>query len=157
VAAVPDATLGTLAASRKARASALHPAAPLSTATPAEAFLALSAAEGDRAGADGLGPGTALTVEGFVLGRGATTRPLPAGHLELGRFAIVCCAADAVPHTVEVDASAAPGLLGHPPDRWLSVSGTLEREDGRLVLAAEGGRAVPEPANPYAVPSGGRG
>jgi uncharacterized membrane protein YcgQ (UPF0703/DUF1980 family) len=66
------------------------------------------------------------------------------GDFALTRFAIFCCAADVVPHSVPVD-----GSRDYPNDLWLSLTGTLEEREGKFVVVAESIEEVPEPDDPY--------
>lgn len=66
----------------------------------------------------------------------------------LARFVVLCCAADAVAYTVEVDLP--DGVPVPPSDAWLSVSGQLKRsEDGDLIVRATEARRTVEPDDPY--------
>ena len=97
----------------------------------------------EYAAAAGIADGYEVELTGFV------TRPpdLQAGQFALTRFAIFCCAADVVPHSVPVD----PGgeFLNFNVDRWLTITGVLEERNGAFVLVAQDIKPIPEPANPY--------
>jgi uncharacterized repeat protein (TIGR03943 family) len=71
----------------------------------------------------------------------------------LFRFAIVCCAADAIPVSARVRWPAAASL---PPDAWVRVQGVLRlrEEDGtkRAVIEASQVDRVQPPSNPYLFP-----
>lgn len=93
----------------------------------------------EYAAANGIGDGYEVELTGFV------TEPRePTADFALTRFAIFCCAADVVPHSVEVDAE-----RGYPNDAWLTVKGVLEERDGKFVVVARSIEKVPEPKDPY--------
>ena len=85
--------------------------------------------------------GRRVALTGFVL------RSVPGGF-QLARLVITCCAADAQPVVVSVQASATPG-----PDTWVTVTGTfggLSPSDATVpVLRADAVTPVHQPANPY--------
>jgi putative membrane protein len=145
--AVPQASLGALAASRKATsqgALALGSlAAPEPDAARPVSFIDVHFANASEAYAQraGIADGTRVTLLGFVTSDGEA----PPGTFELTRFYVSCCAADALPYSVTVDARGpAP-----PTDAWLQVAGSLSRtEDGWVVVADTVSRR-PEPDDPY--------
>jgi uncharacterized repeat protein (TIGR03943 family) len=143
---VPNATLGSFAASQKANDAYFLRAAPPPPATPADvSFLDIRVAEGDRqfAAEAGIEPGLRVRLTGIVIGsktRGAT--------FELARFYVGCCVADAFPVGVPV----AAGRLGRAApekDTWLQVTGKLRRRGGHFVVDADGIRRVAQPEHPY--------
>jgi uncharacterized repeat protein (TIGR03943 family) len=78
--------------------------------------------------------------------------PTRDASFEVSRFYTSCCAADAVPVTVEI-VPAATLSARYSADQWLRLNGTLKRsEDGGYHLAATTITPAPEPANPYLAP-----
>jgi uncharacterized membrane protein YcgQ (UPF0703/DUF1980 family) len=69
------------------------------------------------------------------------------GTFGLGRFYVSCCAADAIPYAVDVDASASGEKFAQ--DTWLNVKGVLERRGQDLVVVAESIVETEEPEDPY--------
>lgn len=141
---VPRAELGAQAA-RKKDTNRTVAAAQLSEAKKAAAKAAIAAAKKEDiskidflsiasvttdpgyAGHIGVKPGILVRFVGF------TVRTNEPNRFRLARFLISCCAADAVPVFVEVDA----GGKGIPADdAWLEVTGHLVRQDGKFIVAA---------------------
>ena len=149
VATVPNADLGTLAASRK---SAGGPVITESLTTgalePVEdpTFRDVTYAEESQRYAEAIGvtDGTEVELTGFV----DESTGAPKGTFQLTRFYVSCCAADAIPYSVAVDPN---GQTPTPPetDSWATVSGRLESREGRLVVMADAFEIVPEPEEPY--------
>ena len=148
VAAVPDADLGSLAASRKSTGSgvsaaeALSPEAGEPVVNPSFRDIAYAQESRGYADAIGLRDGTDTTLVGFVDGAG------PPGTFELTRFYVSCCAADAIPYSVAVEPPAGE-VEALDDDRWAQVEGILELRGDRFVLVAERLRLVDEPDDPY--------
>jgi uncharacterized repeat protein (TIGR03943 family) len=147
VALIPAPSLGSLAASRRlssgsGAASALNPAAlqPGEEITYQE--LSYAAGSSEYAAALGLSEGYEVELTGFV---SDADIEVP-GALALTRFAIFCCAADAVPFTVPVKT---PQGANYPRDTWLHVKGALHQEDDAWIVEAERVAEVDEPANSY--------
>jgi uncharacterized repeat protein (TIGR03943 family) len=144
---VPGARLGSEAASRKVGGGFVGSAASFApTARPGQnvSFPEISFASQSQeyAAAIGIFDGYHVKLTGFV------THPEagPGGTFALTRFATFCCAADAVPYSVQVD----PGKADdYPDDTWLTVSGSLVRSSSGLALRAEEIVRVEEPENPY--------
>ncbi|WP_123043858.1 TIGR03943 family putative permease subunit [Cohnella candidum] len=94
--------------------------------------------------------GKKLTISGFVY-RDDT---IPAGSFVLGRFAVQCCTADAMPYGVMV--SGGPDLREYPNDTWLRVTGTLVKADyyGSEImgLKLEKAEKIEPAAEPYVSP-----
>ena len=143
---VPQPSLGSLAVSRKASggfvaAGGLQPPAP----EPGEgiSFQEITYANGSEQYASDLGAVDGYEVEltGFVSGA-----PPSGNTFELSRFAVFCCAADAVPHTVSV---LAREEMRYPKDTWLTVSGELFWDGGALRLRAHSVVPVDVPQDPY--------
>lgn len=149
VATVPNADLGTLAASRK---SAGGPVITEGLATgavdPVEnpTFRDITYAEESQRYAEAIGvtEGTEVELTGFI----DESDGAPKGTFQLTRFYVSCCAADAIPYSVAVDPN---GHTSAQPetDSWATVSGKLEPREGRLVVVANDFKAVPEPEEPY--------
>ena len=142
VVVVPKPTLGSLAASRKLSGGPVVSLQP----QPLEAGEAVSFAEieyasesEEYAATNGITDGYEVELTGFVTPPNHTT-----ADFALTRFSIFCCAADVVPHTVEVDADRA-----YPNDVWLTLRGVLEQRDGAFVVVARSIEEVPEPKDPY--------
>lgn len=139
---VPKPTLGSLAASRKLSGGptvAIQPG-PLA-AGEAVSFREIEYASGSEEYAviSGITDGTDVELTGFVTeAREATA------DFALTRFSIFCCAADVVPHSVDVDAG-----RNFPTDTWVTVRGTLERRGNTFVVLASSARRVNEPEDPY--------
>jgi uncharacterized repeat protein (TIGR03943 family) len=156
---VPTPELGAHAASKRRASDAVVvaqlPSSRLAAARLADtrhasfvdvAVATLSPTEG---AALGLAPGAAVRVQGLVVHDGDVP-----GTFGLARFFISCCAADAFPIVVPVDA----GTRARPPeDRWLVVSGTLQRRADRLAVVARQIEETEEPDSPYvSADDGGR-
>lgn len=92
--------------------------------------------------------GRDITVTGFVL--------LDAGSLQLARFAIFCCAADAQLARVHLAGPAAPATDAYPEDTWLRVEGRIvplppdPAADFVPELTVSGVTRIDPPDNPYA-------
>ncbi|MDP9068398.1 MAG: TIGR03943 family protein [Actinomycetota bacterium] len=144
VLAVPEPSLGALAASRKTAGAgslaALQPRASDGEMSFQEISYALTSEE--YATSLGLVEGYEIDVTGFVAEPSAEAP----GALVLGRFSIFCCAADAVPYTIPVQVSDASAW---EPDTWLRVRGSLAREGDGLVVVAEHVEKVDVPDDPY--------
>ena len=88
----------------------------------------------------GVQTGTRVRFVGFAVRTGRSDR------FRLARFLISCCAADAVPVFIDVKVERAP----IPPDNaWLEVTGSLVKQRGAFLVAAESLKRVDEPSNPY--------
>ena len=149
VSIVPNADLGSLAASRKSTtggvsaAGQLNPQAATIIENPTFRDIAYAEESERYADAIGVGDGTEVELLGFVdEGEGG-----PEGTFELTRFYVSCCAADAIPYSVAVDP--APGAPDLDADEWAEVSGALERRGDRFVVVAESLERVAEPKEPY--------
>jgi hypothetical protein len=77
-------------------------------------------------------------------GRSVTVDAIASGAHTLSRSVIVCCAADAQSISISETGIALPG--GHA---WVRVSGRLQSEGTRTVLAATSATRIPTPANPF--------
>jgi putative membrane protein len=148
VAAVPRAQLGSLAASNKASTGTFAGAGAL-LGTPSDdgavSFRDIHYANQSEEYALERGIGEALKVElvGFV-----TNAPEGAGdRLELTRFYVSCCAADAIPYSVAVAAGRRGS--GLRKDEWVEVAGVLARDADGFIVEAESVRSVSVPQDPY--------
>lgn len=78
---------------------------------------------------------------------------VPGGQLQIYRFVVVCCAADAMPVQVVVKA---PDTAGLKNDQWVRVAGTVGsmQQDGSPVPMINATRVTPIPApqEPYLSP-----
>ena len=140
---VPAPSLGALAVANKRGRNA-----PAAQAAPADGQIRLFeiawASESARyASANKLGPGTKVDFTGFVSNPGSGGKPI-----ELSRFFVTCCAADAVAYSVMVKPPAdAPEFTD---DTWLHVRGTLAGRPGAgLTVSAASVDEIAAPANPY--------
>jgi uncharacterized repeat protein (TIGR03943 family) len=142
---IPTPSLGASAASARSAGGVLSsdvliPSAPDGTGEVTFVDIHYASASEEYAAALGIADGFPIELVGFVT-HGAGT---PASGFTLTRFSVSCCAADAIPFSVPVDARG-----DFPDDTWLRVSGTLREEEGRYVLRAEETERVPEPQDPY--------
>ncbi|HVL64979.1 MAG TPA: TIGR03943 family protein [Actinomycetota bacterium] len=143
VLAIPEATLGALAAGRKNAAVAGGAAGAVPDATgrdPSFSEIHFAGGNEEYARALGVTDGTSVSLTGFV------THPpeAPPGTYGLTRFYVSCCAADAIPYTVFVADGAA-----RREDAWLEVTGVLERRGERFVVVPREVREVAPPSDPY--------
>ena len=139
---VPKPSLGSLAASRKLSGGAVVSLRPETLAPGDEigfAEIEYASRSGEYAAASGIVDGLEVELTGFVSRRDAS-----AADFNLTRFAIFCCAADVVPHSVPVEADGA-----FEEDQWVTVLGHLEDRDGTFVVVASEIEQVPEPDDPY--------
>ena len=148
VAIVPSAELGSLASSRKSSGGAVIAEGLSGSADPIEnpSFREITYAEESQDYADAIGvvEGANTELVGFI----DDSAGGPEGTVNVTRFYVSCCAADAVPYSVAVDASA-HGAADSGPDTWVDVKGTLERRDDRFVVVASAFEVVEEPQDPY--------
>lgn len=139
---VPAPELGSLAASRKSGTTGLTSA--IAFAPPSGdrevSFIDFHYANlsEDYATQAGLADGMPLELTGFITHEGGV-------GLQLTRFYISCCAADAIPYSVPLDA----GGDDFPDDTWLRVEGTVRRTADRYVLEAEEITEIETPEDPY--------
>ena len=149
VAVVPNADLGTLAASRKSAdgpvaAGGFTSGAVDPVENPTFRDIVYAEESGEYAEAIGVTEGTEVDLLGFLDDSGSG----PQGTFVLTRFYVSCCAADAIPYSVAVDASDQT-IDQLEPDTWVKVGGTLEARDGRFVLVADGFELTSKPEEPY--------
>ncbi len=150
IAAVPGAQLGSLAATNKA-STGLLATAGASLAVPSSGDGAVSFRDiyyanqsEEYALKRGIGEGLEMELEGFV------TRA-PDGEsdsLQLTRFYVSCCAADAIPYSVTVASRLEDGV-DYEQDAWLRVDGVLTRSEEGFVVEAAGVENIPTPQDPY--------
>ncbi|MEO8322672.1 MAG: TIGR03943 family protein [Actinomycetota bacterium] len=140
--AVPDAGLGSLAASRKTSGEGI--AGLTSILPPEDPDHEISFADIDWASESeeyavkvGISEGLEMDLEGFVTGTGE-------GTFSLTRFYVACCAADAVPYSVTVESPD-----HYDDDTWLRVSGRLGRAGDEYVLIPDVIEPIDEPKDPY--------
>jgi uncharacterized repeat protein (TIGR03943 family) len=162
--AVPDAALGSLALARRegSQEAAGFAAADKTTAGGRPSLLTISAAghSEEYAASHGVRVGAEVALVGFVVDEEVSRRAAgalpggapPAGYFEIGRFVVACCAADAIPYAVEVDAGGvgeglSPARLA--TDSWVRVRGELGRRGEEFVVVAEEIERIPEPDRPY--------
>ncbi|CAN5583034.1 hypothetical protein BH24ACT26_BH24ACT26_17120 [soil metagenome] len=148
VVVVPRPSLGALAASRKAPSQGTIALGSLAAPAPQRgepvSFIDIHYANESEAYANeaGITEGTEVHLLGFVTHSETT----PDGMLELTRFYVSCCAADALPYSVVVD----PAGGGDPgDDEWLDVSGRMTNRGGTWVLVADEMERRSEPPDPY--------
>ena len=139
---VPEPSLGSLAASRKISGGPVvslqpQPLGPGDEVSFPEIEYASESQE--YAATNGIVEGFEVELTGFV-----TEPTTESADFALTRFAIFCCAADVVPHSVEVDAD-----RNYPSDTWLTIEGVIDERDGTLIVVATKVEEVPEPSDPY--------
>lgn len=143
VLALPSPQLGAQAASRKAvGVGALSSFVPPPVSGGEIGLEEIHYGGISRAYADQVGivEGAEVDLTGFV------THPKNAkdGTFSLTRFYISCCAADAVPYSVPIQADA-----DLADDTWLKVTGTLRRGKGGFVVTPTEIEEIEEPSSPY--------
>jgi hypothetical protein len=79
--------------------------------------LAAAASNPRWANIRGIRPGMKVNFDGFV------SRPPRDGTLELSRFMATCCAADAVPYSIDVELP--DPTASFEENKWLRVRGTV--------------------------------
>lgn len=141
VAAVPAPELGSLAASKKLASDSL--VSSFAYAPPADpdreiSFIDVHYANlsEEYATAVGVAEGREMSLVGFVTHDG--------DQLQLTRFYISCCAADAIPYSVPLTTAET-----YSDDTWLAVKGTLVREPGGYVLEVTSATPTETPETPY--------
>jgi putative membrane protein len=142
--ALPPATLGAFAASRRSLSSGLVTgAANLDSGGPVT-LASVAAAGWSQEAKKSLirRAGTPVTFDGIVDRRDGQ----PADEFMLTRFIISCCVADALGVQVRV--------VGAPPDgfridEWVRVSGTFYPVGREVVVDAASIERIPRPENPY--------
>jgi uncharacterized repeat protein (TIGR03943 family) len=146
IAIVPGAELGALAASKKldsaggADIGALAPPAPAGDRPISFVDLHFANRSESYASSLGIAEGMDVRLVGFV------SDSDDGGSFTLTRFYVSCCAADALPYSVTVDASTD---VSYDDDTWLAVRGVVAREGDGYIVAGRDVHEVPEPSNPY--------
>lgn len=143
--AIPKPSLGALAASRKSAGTGVGALGSFAPAPDPEGEIEFidihfASQSEDYAAQAGIVEGTEVDLTGFVTHRdkaGTST-------FTLTRFYVSCCAADAIPYSVAVQAS-----QDQPDNQWLDVSGALTRNGDLYVLEAAHIEPIKEPQNPY--------
>ena len=139
---VPDARLGAQAASRKASAGGLAAASLLPLPEPdgeisfIDLHYAMESAE--YAASAGVTAGAEVELTGFVTYS-------PSGRLQLTRFYVSCCAADAIPYSAALGGAAERW----DEDVWLEVEGTVAGSGDGLQVEVTSAREVEPPDDPY--------
>jgi uncharacterized repeat protein (TIGR03943 family) len=147
VMALPPASLGSFAASRRSAAGAGF-AAPSDGVSDGRVTLTdVAWAQWSPEGSRELvrWAGSRVTFEGFV----SVDQGMPADEFVLTRFIISCCVADALSVQVRV-VNAPPG--GFQADQWVRATGAIYPLGHEVLLDAERIEAIPEPAEPYLNP-----
>lgn len=151
VALAPSASLGALAASHKA-ISGLTSGSGSTVPVLHDASKGVSVIDihyasesAEYAAKTGISDGYKVALLGFVTHPSGT----PADRFAVTRFFISCCAADAIPYSVEVDPSRAGSSSTMKDNTWLVVKGSLQREDNEYVLQASAVHRTGAPKDPY--------
>jgi uncharacterized repeat protein (TIGR03943 family) len=105
--------------------------------------IAAAAQQPDWGRKRGIVAGRTVDIEGLV------SKTERGGSLELSRFLVTCCVADALPYSVRV--LAPQGFPPHEKGMWLRVRGHLEpaSQSGGLIVVASSVRRTKRPADPY--------
>jgi uncharacterized repeat protein (TIGR03943 family) len=140
----PAVTLGAQAVGQKRTADGATSLARLGDYDGEIRLYELAAAAFDKkwAAQRGIKAGLKVQFDGFV------SRPARNGQMELSRFMATCCAADAVPYSIQVKAPA--DALDFQANQWVLVRGTVTADPKRTyVITADKIDATDRPANPY--------
>jgi uncharacterized repeat protein (TIGR03943 family) len=140
----PAVTLGAQAVGQKRTADGATSLARLADYDGDIRLYELAAAAFDKhwAAQRGIKAGLKVQFDGFV------SRPASNGQMELSRFMATCCAADAVPYSVQVKPPA--DALDFKTNQWVLVRGTVTADPKRtFVITADKIDAADRPANPY--------
>ena len=146
VIAVPTPSLGSLAASRKASfGGGAGPALAVPSAQRDGEVSFIDFYYGNRseryAALAGLVEGEIVTLTGFVTEVGSD-------RLQLSRFYVSCCAADAIPYSADILLS--DRAAGFSEDDWLRVRGRIVHDErGLFVVEPTMMEPVAEPRDPY--------
>jgi len=90
----------------------------------------------------GIEAGLKVEFDGFV------SRRTRNGQVEISRFMATCCAADAVPYSVQVKPP--DGAIDFETNQWVLVRGTVTADPKRtFVITADKLEAADRPSNPY--------
>lgn len=139
----PAPELGSLAASRKSGTTGLVSAAVFAPPAAGERQISFidiyyAGISEEYAASAGIAEGRELELTGFVTHEAG-------GTFTLTRFYISCCAADAIPYSVGIDAED----RDYADDTWLTVSGTLVRDGDEYLLEAGTIEEIETPETPY--------
>jgi uncharacterized repeat protein (TIGR03943 family) len=129
-ATAPSVTLGAQAVDQKRSADGATSLARLEAYDGSIRLYELAAAAYDPrwAAARGIEAGLRVEFDGFVSRKGAD------GTIELSRFLASCCAADAMPYSIDVTVPAGTGAL--EKNQWLQVRGqVVEPPDGERLFS----------------------
>jgi uncharacterized repeat protein (TIGR03943 family) len=143
---VPSPRLGALAAERKGGDDARRAIAPPDRGGDSQitlADLAWATTVPEFRQSRGIRDGVAVDVTGFV-------SKVRYDQIEVSRFQVSCCAADAIPYSVQVRGRAVG--QGHAKDSWVRVRGKVAIGAGPMELSVSASRVdgIPEPDDPYA-------
>ena len=139
---VPKPSLGSLAASLKLSGGPVVSLRPEPVGAGDEIGfreIEYASESSEYAAASGIVDGLEVELTGFV-----SHHETGEANFTLTRFAIFCCAADVVPHSITVDSSDT-----YEEDQWLTVTGRLAERDGVFVVEALTIEEISEPDDPY--------
>jgi uncharacterized repeat protein (TIGR03943 family) len=145
-ATAPSVTLGAQAVDQKRTADGATSLARLEAYDGSIRLYELAAASYNPqwAAERGIADGLLVEVDGFV------SKVRDDGTIELSRFLASCCAADAMPYSVDVEVPAGTARL--EKNQWLRVRGqVVERAEGKrkFALAADEVEPIERPADAY--------
>jgi uncharacterized repeat protein (TIGR03943 family) len=142
---VPAQSLGSQAVKNKVVANAPAPADAPTDGQVRLFEIAFASSDAEFASAAGLAAGTEVDFVGFVSAEAGE-----AGLLDVSRFKLTHCAADATAYTVQVKLPGDANPSAYGLDSWVSVKGKLEGTPGAgLTVAATSLEEVSEPADAY--------
>jgi uncharacterized repeat protein (TIGR03943 family) len=140
---VPAPSLGALAVKNKRTANAALPMAAPEDGQVRLYEIAWAMESTKYAAQNGIKTGAPVDFVGFV-----SQDKLPGGQIELSRFYVACCAADATAYSLKLKPPAGAGSF--PVDTWVRVRGKLTGRPGyTLGVAVTSIDEVAQPANPY--------
>ena len=145
-ATAPSVTLGAQAVDQKRTADGATSLARLEAYDGTIRLYELAAAAHNPqwAADSGIAAGTRVEFDGFV------SRKADDGTIELSRFLASCCAADAMPYSIDVVPP--PGAAGVEKNQWLLIRGRVaEKADGPRAfhVVAEDIRPIDRPVDAY--------
>jgi uncharacterized repeat protein (TIGR03943 family) len=146
VAAVPSPKLGAYAASHRLGSATLDMEATRGSVSGDKGFaqLAVSNLGAEQRQKFGIVPGVDVKFAGVL-----TKIDGAPALMELTRFYVTCCAADAVAFKVHVlKPKDLPGSLAIP-NTWLGIVGKIAEQDGQLVVEPTFIEELDEPQSPY--------
>jgi uncharacterized repeat protein (TIGR03943 family) len=104
--------------------------------------LAAAASNPRWANIRGIRPGMKVNFDGFV------SRPPRDGTLELSRFMATCCAADAVPYSIDVVLP--PDSVGAEKNQWFEIHGSVETgKRAAFMVVADSAEPIDRPIDAY--------